>query len=72
MRDNNTTKRSRGLSFTQWSMNTTVSEATKLAPYKTLFGVRPKVGLSTNVPADFLGNIESGILEEELTKLIDG
>lgn len=72
MRDNKTTKWSSGLSFTQWSMNTTDSEATKLVPYRTLFGIRPKVGLTTNVPGDFLGSIESGILEEELTKLIDG
>lgn len=71
MRDENSTKWSQGLLHVQWGMNTTFSKATKLTPYQTLFGLKPKVGLRTNLAIEFLENIESGIEEEEFVEIFE-
>lgn len=69
LRDNNTQNWTRGLMFVQWSMNTTFSEATKVIPYTTLFGTKPRTGLRTNLTTEFLKNIPAGMLEEEFEQL---
>jgi hypothetical protein len=71
MLDKNTSNLSTGLMFVQWSMNTTYHEAIKMEPYKALFGVKPKTGLRTLLPSDFLNKIQIGIDEDELIKLIN-
>lgn len=71
MRDHKTSKWTKGLFFTQWGMNITTSEATNVPPYRVLFGMKPKIGLATNVSSEFLVNIDSGIYEEDLMKLLD-
>lgn len=65
MRDNNTAEWTRGLHLIQWGMNTTVSEATKVIPYQALFGIKPRIGLKTNLATEFLVNIEAGLEEEK-------
>lgn len=65
MRDNKMTNWTKGLFSTQWAMNTTVSEATKVIPYKAVFGIKPRVGLRTTLSSEFLQNIEPGVYEEE-------
>ena len=70
MRDNETASWTNGLRFIQWSLNTTYHEAIKMHPYQAMFGVKPKMGLGTNVPAELLERISSGINEEDLMELI--
>lgn len=65
MRDNDTCNWSIGLYFTQWSMNTTYSEAIKNIPYNVVFGIKPKIGLATKIPVELLEKIHSGIKEED-------
>lgn len=70
MRDNGTSNWSRGLSFVQWALNTTCSEATKVVPYKVIFGVKPKIGLASNIPIELLKNIHPGIHEEDFLNMM--
>lgn len=70
MRDNKTSKWSHGLLFTQWAMNTTYHEAIKCEPYKAMFGIKPRIGLKTDLPTELLANIKTGIEEETLLALI--
>lgn len=69
MRDNKTSNWTKGLFPTQWAMNTTVSEATKVIPYVTLFGIKPRIGLKTTLSAEFLQKIEPGLYEEQFETL---
>ena len=46
-------------------MNTTFSKATKEVPHQALFGIRPRIGLRTNLPSEFLANIGTGLEEEK-------
>lgn len=64
LRDNNTSKWTQGLPFSQWALNTTYHEATKTIPYETLFGVKPRVGIRTHLTEDFMKKISNGIYEE--------
>ncbi|KAI6649664.1 KRAB-A domain-containing protein 2-like [Oopsacas minuta] len=66
MRDNSTSKWSYGIRFVQWSMNTSYHEATGMEPYKAMTGNRPRCGLKSILPTDFLDKIFTGILEEDL------
>ena len=66
MRDNNTSKWSYGIRFVQWSMNTSFHETIGLEPYKALTGNKPRCGLKSILPTDFLDKIGTGILEEDL------
>lgn len=69
MKDNNSTNWSKGIFFTQWALNTTMSDATKVVPYRSMFGITPKIGLATKLQPEFLVNIGTGILEEDLEEL---
>lgn len=71
MRDNRTSQWPKEIFFTQWAMKVTCCEATKVPPYRVLFGVKPKIGIATNVPTEFLADFESGIHEEDFLKLLD-
>ena len=71
MRDNNTASWSVGIRFVQWSMNNTYHEAIHMEPYKALTGNKPRCGLATKLPADFLARITTGVTEEELIQLMD-
>lgn len=67
MQDNHTRKWTVSVRFVQWQMNTRVSDAIKIEPYKIIFGKKPTMGLSFSVPIDlFLKKNNSGITEEEL------
>ena len=66
MRDNNTSKWSYGIRFVQWSMNTSFHETIGMEPYKALTGNKPRCGLKSILPTDFLDKIGTGILEEDL------
>ena len=70
MRDNNTSKWSYGIRFVQWSMNTSFHETIGMEPYKALTGNKPRCGLKSILPTDFLDKIGTGILEEDLELLI--
>lgn len=64
MWDINTSQWTRGLHLAQWGMKTTVSEATNEVPYRALFGIKPRIGLRTNLPSEFLAKISTGLEEE--------
>lgn len=64
MRDDKSKKWTYGLLFSQWALNTLYHEATKNIPYKILFGVKPRIGLKTHLPAELLQNIKTGIEKE--------
>ncbi|KAI6655319.1 hypothetical protein LOD99_2154 [Oopsacas minuta] len=66
MRDNNTSKWSYGIRFVQWSMDTSYHEAIGMESYKAMTGIRPRCGLKSILPTDFLDKIFTGILEEDL------
>ena len=66
MRDNNTSKWRYGIRFVQWSMNTSFHETIRMEPYTALTGNKPRCGLKTILPTDFLDKIGTGILEEDL------
>ena len=70
MRDNNTSAWSIGIKFVQWNLNTTYHETIKMQPYQAMFGVKPKMGLGTNIPSDFLQKIQSGIDEDILENIL--
>ena len=70
MRDNNSSNWTLGLKFVQWNMNTTYHETIKMEPYKAMFGVKPKMGLGTNLPIEFLNKIQPGIHEESFREML--
>lgn len=70
MKDNDSTNWHKPLFFTQWAMNSTMRDATEVVPYRSLFGITPKVGLATDLEPEFLTNIVTGIFEEELNQLL--
>jgi len=69
MRDHSTTAWSVGLGYTQWGINTTYPMGIKITPYEAVFGQEARVGLTTNIPAEFWENVTNGIYEEELLEL---
>ena len=71
MRDNKTKCWSIGLPIIQWQLNSTYHEAIKMEPYTALFGQKPKIGLSSTMVASFLNEIQNGIYEEEILKMIE-
>lgn len=71
MRDNNSTNWSLGLLFVQWALNTSYHEATGVVPYNAVFGMKPRSGLKTYLPLEFLQKIQTGIEEEKLEEIID-
>jgi len=66
MKDNNTSAWSTGLQFVQWGMNTSYNEAIKMTPYEAVFSQKARVGLTTNIPKEFLQKIRTGVLEEDM------
>ena len=70
MRDNSCPNWTLGIRFVQWQMNVCVSEATKKEPYTLMFGKKPSLGLSTEIPVEFLEKIGNGILEEEFLEIV--
>jgi len=42
----------------------------KMTPYEAVFGQKVRVGLTTNIPAEFLENVTNGIYENELLELL--
>ena len=71
MLDNNAAFWSVMIRFVQWSMNNTYHEAIHIEPYKSLIENKPRCGLATKLPVDFLASITTGVTEEELIHLMD-
>lgn len=71
MRDNNSQKWSHGLLFVQWALNTSCHEATRVIPYKAVFGMKPRNGLKCHLPAEFLSLVKTGMEEERLQQILE-
>lgn len=64
MKDNNTKKWSIGLQFVQFQKNSSHHRVIGRSPYKALFGIDPKIGLTTsNLPLEILQKL---VTEEDL------
>ena len=70
MRDN-TASWSIGCRFVEWSMNSTYHEAIRMEPYKALTGNKPRCGLKTTLPAQFLSRFTTGVNDEQLEELLN-
>ena len=58
-----------GLNFVQHMKNTSLHKGIKMTPYKAIFGIDPKVGLSTsNLPKSIVHSLET---EEDLIALCE-
>ena len=69
--DNNTNNWSLGVRFAQWAMNTTYHEAIKTEPYRALTGNKPRCGLNSKIPVEFIHQLGcSDVREEVLEHLI--
>ncbi|XP_043497554.1 KRAB-A domain-containing protein 2-like [Polistes fuscatus] len=69
MNDNDTNKWSDGLSFVQFTKNTTYHEGIRQSPYEAMFGVKPKRGIaSSSLPDEQIANIET---EEQLEEMVN-
>ncbi|XP_031332774.1 KRAB-A domain-containing protein 2-like [Photinus pyralis] len=69
MADNKTTKWSEGLRYVQFMKNRAFHSGIKQSPYKAMFGMDPRVGLSTSsLPSEIFKDIND---EEDLTKVIN-
>ena len=69
--DNNSNNWSLGVRFAQWAMNSTYHEAIKTEPYRALTGNKPRCGLNSKIPVEFLHQLGcSDIREEVLEHLI--
>lgn len=68
MKDNQSTKWSEGLRYVQFMKNRSFHSGIKQSPYKAMFGIEPRVGLSTSsLPSDVLKDIQN---EEDLRKVL--
>lgn len=68
MQDNNTTNWSKGLAFVQFMKNRALHSGIKQSPYRAMFGIEPRVGLSTSsLPSEIIAKIAD---EEDLQKVI--
>nr|XP_022920061.1 KRAB-A domain-containing protein 2-like [Onthophagus taurus] len=68
LKDNNSTKWSEGLRYVQFMKNRAYHSGIKQSPYKALFGIEPRVGLSTSSLPQEIVNIQD---EDELKKAIE-
>jgi hypothetical protein len=69
MKDNHTTNWSNGLRFVQFMKNRAFHSGIKQSPYKAVFGIEPRVGLTTStLPFEIVHNIED---EDELEEVIE-
>ncbi|XP_055932280.1 KRAB-A domain-containing protein 2-like [Argiope bruennichi] len=69
MKDNKTTKWSYGLRFVQFMKNRALHSGIKQSPYKAMFGIEPRVGMTTStLPSDIIKTIED---EDELQKMFE-
>jgi len=68
MTDNKSTNWSVGLKFVQFMKNRAHHSGIKMTPYKAMFGIDPKVGLSTStLPNDVIDTVQE---EEDLENLL--
>lgn len=68
MQQNDTNKWSKGLQFVQFMKNCAYHSGIKRTPYNAMFGVDPKVGLSTSyLPKEIVSSLED---EEDLRKVL--
>jgi len=70
MRDNKTAKWATGLPFVQWGMNITHHMTIAMLPYEAVFGGKPRLGLASTVPREFLEKLTPGMLEEDLERMM--
>lgn len=69
MKDNVSTKWSEGLRYVQFMKNRAYHSGIKQSPYKALFGIEPRVGLSTStLPQEIINDIQD---EDDLRKVIE-
>lgn len=69
MKDNVSKKWSEGLRYVQFMKNRAYHSGIKQSPYKALFGIEPKVGLSnSSLPQDIINDIQD---EDDLRKVIE-
>lgn len=69
MKDNVSTKWSEGLRYVQFMKNRAYHSGIKQSPYKALFGIEPRVGLSTSsLPQEIINYIQD---EDDLRKTIE-
>lgn len=69
MKDNDSTKWSEGLRYVQFMKNRAYHSGIKQSPYKALFGMEPRVGLSTSsLPQEIINDIQD---EDDLRQAID-
>ncbi|XP_074032143.1 KRAB-A domain-containing protein 2-like [Leptinotarsa decemlineata] len=68
LKDNNSTKWSEGLRYVQFMKNRAFHSGIKQSPYKALFGIEPRVGLSTSsLPQEIINDLQD---EDDLRKVI--
>ncbi|KAI4478054.1 hypothetical protein M0804_012245 [Polistes exclamans] len=70
MKNNNNNNWNEGLGFVQFIKNKTYHSGIKKSPYEALFGIKPKIGLTSSLPKEIeiLQDIRT---EEELEKIIE-
>ncbi|XP_055928730.1 KRAB-A domain-containing protein 2-like [Argiope bruennichi] len=69
MKDNKYTKWSYDLRFVQFMKNRDLHSAIKQPPYKAMFGIEPRVGMTTStLPSDIIKTIKD---EDELQKMFE-
>ncbi|XP_023212590.1 KRAB-A domain-containing protein 2-like, partial [Centruroides sculpturatus] len=69
LKDNHSTKWSEGLRYVQFVKNRAYHSGIKQLPYKAMFGVKPRVGLSTtSLPPEIIKDIQD---EDDVQKLIE-
>ncbi|XP_039312990.1 KRAB-A domain-containing protein 2-like [Solenopsis invicta] len=69
LKDNNTTKWLNGFKFVQFMKNRALHFGIKQSPYKAMFGIEPRVGLTTSsLPSDMITNIHD---ENDLQNIIE-
>lgn len=67
--DNKTVKWSEGLPFVQFMKNRAYHTGIRQTPYKAMFGIEPRVGLTTSsLPPDLISSLER---EEDLEKVVN-
>lgn len=69
LKDNKSTNWSEGLRYVQFMKNRAYHSGIKQSPYKAMFGIEPRVGLSTtSLPPELINDIQD---EDDLQKLIE-
>lgn len=68
MQDNNTTNWSKGLAFVQFMKNRALHSGIKQSPYRAMFDIEPRVGLTTsNLPSEVIETLND---EDDLQKVL--